>query len=130
MSFRTLCQLTQMSRMTTLGQLIRNSREAMDLSLREFAKRISIAAAFLSDIELGKRNPSSEVLTRIADALGLAVEELQKLDSRAPLEDLKRLTRENPLYGYAFRRAIASQLRPEDLINLAEEKTPKSRRRK
>lgn len=42
----------------TLGQRIRELRERDDLSLREFARKLGVSAAFLSDVELGRRHPS------------------------------------------------------------------------
>ena len=46
----------------TLGQKIHELRDKADLSLRELALKISVSAPFLSDIELGRRFPSEEVL--------------------------------------------------------------------
>ena len=52
--------------MKTLGEKIRELREERDLSLRELAKKLNLSAAFLSDIELGRRNPSDKVLSDLA----------------------------------------------------------------
>lgn len=40
----------------TMGQEMRKAREAAGLSLRETARRLSITAPFLSDMERGRRN--------------------------------------------------------------------------
>ena len=91
----------------TLGQRIRELREQKDLSLREFATKIlHVSPAFLSDIELGRRNPSEKNLKVIAQNLGVPFEELQSYDVRLPLEDLKRKAASNPEYGRLFRTVI------------------------
>lgn len=113
--------------MATLGQKIRELREAKDVSLRELAKRVELSAAFLSDIELGRRFPSGEVLAKIATALGISTEELKTFDQRPPIEELKRLSETNPRYGFAFRKLVDSNFSPEELIKLAEDQAKKSK---
>ena len=44
-----------------------------------------------SDIELGRRFPSEEILAKLAGALDLSPDELKQYDTRAPIADLKRL---------------------------------------
>ena len=88
--------------MKTLGQKIRELRQEKDISLRELAKKLDVTAAFLSDIELGRRFPSEKVLSAMAMALGTTVEDLRSYDTRPPLEDIKRLASSDPLYGMAF----------------------------
>ena len=97
-------------------------REQKDLSLRELAAKLGISAAFLSDIELGRRYPSEKVLQDIARFLGITVEDLQKYDTRAPLEGLKRLASSNPTYGLAFRTIVDKKIDPDDLLKWAEKK--------
>lgn len=104
----------------TLGQRIRELRELADLSLRELARRIGVTAPFLSDVELGRRFPSEEVLLRLADALNVDVAELRKHDARQPVADFKELVEANPALGMAFRTAVedvkTGKLSSEDLI--------------
>ena len=114
--------------MKTLGQRIRELREANNFSLRELAKKIEISAPFLSDIELGRRYPSEEVLASLANGLGVGVEALRTYDTRIPVEDIKRLAETNPAYGIAFRKLVDKKISPEDLIRLAEGKS-KSRKK-
>jgi transcriptional regulator with XRE-family HTH domain len=108
----------------TLGERIRELREIKDLSLREFATKLDLSAAFVSDIELGRRYPSGKVLGDMAKALGTSVEELQKFDTRAPVDGLKRLASSNPAYGLAFRTIVDKRINPEALLKWAE-KRPK-----
>jgi len=116
--------------MKTLGERIRELREEKDLSLREFAKKLGgLSAAFLSDIELGRRHPSEKVLADMARVLGTTVEDLRKHDTRAPVEDIKRLATTNPAFGLAFRKLVDKDVSPEDLIALADKKSSRKRRR-
>ena len=102
-----------------LGQYIRERREARDLSLRELAKKLDCSAAFLSDIELGRRYPSEKVLKQIADLLKVTVDDLRAHDVRAPIEEIKRLTQNDPQYAIAFRTVIDHGVRPDQLMRLA-----------
>ena len=115
--------------MKTLGDRIRELRGEKDVSLRELAKKLGLSAAFLSDVELGRRYPSGKVLTRIARELGEKEEELRSHDTRAPLEGLKRLTQLNPAYGIALRKVVNGKVSAEDLMRLASEK-PKRKKKK
>ncbi|MEX1275487.1 MAG: helix-turn-helix transcriptional regulator [Bacteroidota bacterium] len=116
--------------MKTLGDRIRELREAKDLSLREFAKTLSLSAAFVSDVELGRRYPSGRVLVRMAQILETSHEELRKFDTRVPVEEIKRLASDNPAFGLAFRSVVGKNVTPEDLIQLAESKGKRAKREK
>lgn len=105
--------------MKTLGERIRELRESGDLSLREFAGKLKLSAAFVSDVELGRRFPSDKVLNEMAKALGTSIDELRKFDTRPPVEDMKRITTGNPAYGLAFRKIIDKMVTPEELTKLA-----------
>jgi transcriptional regulator with XRE-family HTH domain len=112
--------------MKTFGQNIRELRESKDLSLREFAKKLDdLSAAFLSDVELGRRYPSDKVLSKMALILGTSEEELRSYDTRPPVEEIKRLSNSDPAYGLAFRKMVESNLSAKDLIELIK-KTEKS----
>ena len=65
--------------------------EILYLPLSELAKRIEVSPPFLSDIELGRRHPSEDVLERVARVLGTTVEDLRKFDARPPVQELKRI---------------------------------------
>lgn len=105
--------------MKTLGQRIRELRETKDLSLREFAKQLGdLSAAFLSDVELGRRFPSEKVLAKMATALGVSEEELRSYDTRPPMEELRRLSSSDPMYGMAFRKVVESKVSGKELLEL------------
>ncbi|MBI4220654.1 MAG: helix-turn-helix transcriptional regulator [Chloroflexi bacterium] len=116
--------------MKTLGERIRELREAKDLSLREFAKKLGgLSAAFLSDVELGRRHPSDAVLADMARVLGTTVADLKQHDSRPPVEELKRLSSADPAFGFAFRKLVDKDVSPEELMKFLE-KHPDRRKRK
>jgi transcriptional regulator with XRE-family HTH domain len=94
--------------MKTFGQYVRELRDKKDISLREFARKLDCSAAFISDVELGRRHPSDQVMAHMAKILGVPVEELQKYDTRPPIEDLRRKSEADPQYAFALRR-IAEQ---------------------
>ena len=105
----------------TLGARIRELREDRDYSLREFAKKLGdVSAAHISDIELGRRFPSDALLRKIAQLLGVPVEELQKYDNRAPVEDIKRLSESDPAFGFALRKLVEKDVTPEDILRLTD----------
>ena len=105
---------------TSLGQRLRELRDKADLSVRELAKRIGVSSPFLSDIELGRRFPSEEVLGKLAAALNVSLEELKQHDNRGPIADLKRLMDSDPKLGFAFRTAVekvkSGELTADELI--------------
>lgn len=101
--------------MKTLGERIRELREERDLSVRELAKRLKVSAAFLSDVELGRRHPSDEVLERLATELRTKAEDLKKYDARPPVQELKRIAATDPAMGFALRRVVDEGVSAEDL---------------
>lgn len=103
----------------TLGERIRELREAKDLSLRELARRLSISAAHLSDVELGRRYPSDKLLAKIARTLRTSIGELRDHDTRAPVDELKRMAAKDPAFGLALRKAV-NELDPEEMKELME----------
>jgi transcriptional regulator with XRE-family HTH domain len=104
----------------SLGEFIRELRQERDVSLRELARELDISAPFLSDIELGKRYPSLEVLTKLAKRFKVSVDELQKYDNRESIADLKKLMDGNASWGFAFRtmadKAKEGKISPEELL--------------
>ncbi len=108
--------------MKTLGQHIRELRVEKSLSLREFAKRLNLSAPFVSDIELGRRDPSEDVLERMAEAFGISPEELRSYDIRVPISELKKLAQSNPAYAIVLRMLADRKISPEEIIDLAEKK--------
>jgi transcriptional regulator with XRE-family HTH domain len=59
-----------------LGRAIRAVREERGLSLRELARRVSVSPSFVSQIELGKANPSVGTLYALVSVLGTTLDDL------------------------------------------------------
>jgi|SRR5579859_3535218 len=111
----------------TLGQRLRELRDQQDISLREFARKLGCSAPYWSDVELGRRYASEDMLKEAARILKTSFLDLKALDTRPPLEELKRATAEDPRYAIAFRRLIDSKVSPEALLKLAGEAGQKKR---
>ena len=104
--------------MKTLGERIRELRMERDCSLREFARDLEVSAAFLSDIELGRRFPSDGLLTSIARKLRTPVDELRVLDNRASMDELRRRATVDPHYAFALRKMVEKNLTPNEILDL------------
>lgn len=103
--------------MKTMGERIRELREQLDISVRELAKKVGKSAAFMSDVELGRRHPSDSVLADIARRLRTTLVDLQKHDTRPPIKEMKRLAAMNPDYGVLFRKVVEdTNINPKDVI--------------
>jgi len=107
--------------MKTLGERIRELREAKDMSLRELAQAVGVSAAFMSDVELGRRYPSDAIFGKIATALGTTKDDLAQYDTRPPLGELKRRAAADPAFGVALRRMIDSDVSSEEFLRWLEE---------
>ena len=92
------------------------------MSLRELAKKVGVSAAFLSDIELGRRNPSDKYLSAIAKALDTPLDELKQYDTRPTMRDLRRKTISDPQFGFAFRQLIDKKITPQELLDFIGER--------
>lgn len=61
---------------STLGDFIREQRNAAELSLRQLALKAGVSNPYLSQVERGLRKPSAEILAQIAAALRISAETL------------------------------------------------------
>jgi transcriptional regulator with XRE-family HTH domain len=59
-----------------LGRNIRRIRDGLGASQEEIAFRAKLNRAYLSDVERGSRNPTVQIVGRIAKALGVEPKEL------------------------------------------------------
>jgi transcriptional regulator with XRE-family HTH domain len=108
--------------MEGIGPFIRRRRDELDLSLRELAKKLDCSPAFISDIELGRRHPSDKVLVEMARVLKVKVEELRDMDVRAPIDEIKRITNDDPTFALAFRTVIDKKISAKDLLDFVKKK--------
>lgn len=74
-----------------MGLKLRSLRQARGWSLSELAERSGMSISYLSEIEKGKKYPKPEKVLRLAEALGVAFDELVSLrvdEALGPLEAL------------------------------------------
>lgn len=69
-----------------LGKLIRSTRHAKNLSLRELARRIGKSPAYIVSLELAEDQPgvSEDTLSAISSELGLDLDQLLALARKVP----------------------------------------------
>ncbi len=75
-----------------IGAVIRAERARRGLALRPLAAKAGVAPAYLGEVERGLKEPSSETLARLADALDLSLAEVLRraadaLASAVPRQD-------------------------------------------
>lgn len=75
-----------------VGEVLRERRRAQDLTLRDLSAKARVSLSYISEIERGHKEPSSELLSALADALEiplsqvlLQVSSLLELDEAAEL---------------------------------------------
>lgn len=67
---------TPESRAENLGAALRAARGSRGLSLREVARQVDVSPSFISQVELGKANPSVGTLYALVSVLGISLNEL------------------------------------------------------
>jgi len=60
----------------SLGEYIREQRQAAEVSLRQLAKSAGVSNPYLSQVERGLKRPSAEILGQLASALRISAETL------------------------------------------------------
>ena len=106
---------------TALGLVIRRRREDAERSLAGLAAEAEISTAYLSEVERGLKDVSTEKLVAIARALGVSVADLylelaQRLGSREAMGQSKSWP-EDPR---AQLRLATANLRPHALRSVAD----------
>ncbi|WP_299446980.1 helix-turn-helix domain-containing protein [uncultured Phycicoccus sp.] len=59
-----------------LGEVLREARRAQGRTLRDVAGSAAVSLGYLSEIERGTKEASSELLASVCDGLGLSLSEL------------------------------------------------------
>lgn len=103
----------------TLGEFIKERRAALDMRLRELARRLDVTPSYVSDIENDRRVPSEDVLRRIAIELELDPDNLVARSGRIGT-DAERYLRQTPAATTLFRRISEEKLTDEELHGLLE----------
>lgn len=64
------------------GEELRDERKARGERIADVAERAGVSGQYLSEIERGVKDPSSEILSSVAGALGLSLLDLTERASR------------------------------------------------
>ncbi|GAA1870616.1 helix-turn-helix domain-containing protein [Brevibacterium marinum] len=67
----------------TLGRVLRLRRTELGLTLAQVSERSGVSTQYLSEVERGLKDPSSEVIEAIAVVLGLALPQVLILASQS-----------------------------------------------
>ena len=65
-----------------LGEQLRAERRARGERIADTAGRAGVSPQYLSELERGRKDPSSEILSAVSGALGLSVRELTRRAGR------------------------------------------------
>ena len=90
---------------TTLGDVLRRARLAQDRTLADVARHANVSMPYLSELERGRKEASSEVLAAICDALRIELPEVLAEVGRALIADRARPASVIRLDGIRDRRA-------------------------
>lgn len=93
-----------------LGQVIRERRQAVGLSLRNAAKAVGCNVAYLSRIEGGKTAPSEETVEHLASVLKLDEAELALMAGRLPVSVKSAMPGRSRELALALRKTLANSL--------------------
>src|SRR5258706_14519989 len=81
--------------MASFGEIIKTKRLARKWSLRQLGDEIGVTAAYVADIEAGRRRPSSDLRKRLSSVLEIPSDELAESDTRLS-PDLRDWIEERP----------------------------------
>ena len=66
-----------------VGEQLRDERHRQERTLNEVAERAGISTQYLSEVERGRKEPSSEILGAVGGALGLRLVEVTRRVTRS-----------------------------------------------
>lgn len=61
-----------------IGDVLRDFRQQKGRTLRQVASRASVALGYLSEVERGQKEASSEILASVADALEVPISQIMR----------------------------------------------------
>jgi transcriptional regulator with XRE-family HTH domain len=104
-----------------LGDVLRDFRLQKGRTLRQVASKASVALGYLSEVERGQKEASSEILASVADALGTPVSVIMREvgDRLAVLEGIDVPDALPADFGERFARAdgpVGDRFRRPDLV--------------
>lgn len=88
-----------------IGEKIKSERIKKKISLREFSRKLGISAAYLVDIEKGRRPPNHELLQKISDLLDIPVSTLNKYNLEMP-KHMREWIEKHPFFSRLFKFAL------------------------
>ncbi len=107
-------------RLAYIGLTVRRLRQDREFTLQALADESGISKSYLGDIEKGRKNPTTDVLEAIAQALEVPPRRLlyhAALDEEDPFLEPEQLTLEADVEGTVETREItqlARRMRPVD----------------
>jgi transcriptional regulator with XRE-family HTH domain len=103
-----------------IGLTVRRLRADRDYTLQALADESGVSKSYLGDIEKGRKNPTTDIIEAIAEALGVPARELlyhAALDDEDPFLQSEQLTLEDVAEEDAETRELAHlarSMRPSD----------------
>jgi transcriptional regulator with XRE-family HTH domain len=99
-----------------LGEVLRDFRLQKGRTLRQVASKASVALGYLSEVERGQKEASSEILASVADALETPISVIMREvgDRMAIIEGLTPLPRS--MRGRAGLMSAIPDTLPDDLV--------------
>lgn len=89
-----------------IGDVLRDFRLQKAMTLRQVASRASVALGYLSEVERGQKEASSEILASVADALDTPISVIMhEVGDRLALAE-----------GVNFDRAVVPDTLPDELV--------------
>jgi len=109
---------------TTIGEVLRRTRRAQGRTLADVSRAARVSVPYLSELERGRKEASSEVLAAICDALRIDLSELLAVVGRElASERTATVIRLDSARGGAVVNPVASPPRPSrgggDVVCLA-----------
>ena len=113
------------------GDFIKQKRTEKGLNLRKLAELVDIAPAYMSDIEISKRNsPSSDKMSKLAEILELTPEEVSTMYDLAAetrtntvAPDISEYVMKNDSVRIALRKARELDLGEKEWLKIIESMT-------
>jgi transcriptional regulator with XRE-family HTH domain len=80
-----------------LGDVLRRTRQRQERTLREVSSTARVSLGYLSEVERGQKEASSELLSSICDALGVPMSTLlREVSDELALAELEALSSASP----------------------------------
>jgi transcriptional regulator with XRE-family HTH domain len=83
-----------------IGEVLRRTRQRQERTLRDVAAAAQVSLGYLSEVERGQKEASSELLSSICDALGTPLSSvLREVADELAMAELATLTNSAPAAG-------------------------------